>query len=57
MFLGFMNDSGMYNTDSILEEGYQQVRGIVTNTESKVAVEIITDGRKLENVICWYSEG
>ena len=57
MFLGFMDDSGMYNTDSILEEGYQQVRGTVTNTESKVAVEIITDGRKLENVICWYSEG
>lgn len=57
MLLGFMDDSGMYNTDSILEEAYQQVRETVTSMQSKVAMEVITDERKLDNVICWYSEG
>lgn len=57
MLLGFMDGSGMYNTDSILEEAYQQVRETVTSMESKVAMEVITDERKLDNVICWYSEG
>lgn len=47
----------MYNTDSILEEAYRQVRETVTSMESKVAMEVITDERKLDNVICWYSEG
>lgn len=47
----------MCNTDSILGEAYQQVRETVISTESKVTMEVITDERKLDNVICWYSEG
>lgn len=48
-FYGWFRDVQL--TDSILEEAYQQL------TESKVAVEIITDGRKLESDPVVFQEG
>lgn len=47
MLLDIMGGSEMYNTDSFLEEAYQQVREAVPDMGSKVLVEVIIAEREL----------